>query len=53
MRQDKTAQIFTVWIGGIEATAQHLTREQAETIANEARAAGYDDTAIEEIAKEP
>jgi hypothetical protein len=49
MKQDNNTKRFTVWIGGIEATDNYLTRDQAETIAAEARANGYEDTAIEEL----
>jgi hypothetical protein len=49
MNQPTPAHRFTVWIGGVEATAHYLTREQAEAIAAEARSAGFDDTQIEEI----
>jgi predicted aminopeptidase len=47
--QIKITHRFTVWIGGVEATAYYLTRKEAETIADEARAAGYDDVQIDEI----
>ena len=44
-----TAARFTVWIGGTEATTHYLTRKQAEEIASEALAAGYDDTQIDYV----
>jgi len=47
--QPTPAHRFTVWLGGVEATAHYLTREQAEAIAAEARAAGFDDTQIDEV----
>jgi hypothetical protein len=40
---------FTVWVGGVETTANYLTREQAEIIASELETNGYDDVQIEEL----
>ena len=45
---DNTAR-FTVWTGGIEANSHYLTQAQAEALAAEYTAQGFDDVQIEEI----
>lgn len=38
---------WTVWVGGIEVNDYYLTKEEAEDLAQEYEADGYDDVQIE------
>ena len=40
---------YSVWVGGVETNDHHLTKEQAQKLANEFRADGYDDVSIEKV----
>lgn len=40
------AAVFTVWVGGVEVNDHYVTRGQAETLAAEWRAKGYDNVAV-------
>ena len=40
---------FTVWIGGLEANDNYLTKKEAESLAANYVATGYDDVVIEEM----
>jgi hypothetical protein len=40
---------FTVWIGGLEANDNYLTKKEAESLAANCVATGYDDVVIEEM----
>ena len=37
---------YSVWVGGSEVNDNYLTKKQAEELANEYKADGYDDVAI-------
>jgi len=40
---------FTVWVGGSEANDNYLTQKEAESLAANCIATGYDDTVIQEL----
>ncbi len=40
---------FTVWVGGSEANDNYLTKKEAESLAANCIATGYDDTVIQEL----
>lgn len=40
---------YSVWVGGCEVNDYYLTKEQAEDLAEEYKADGYDDVEIEEV----
>jgi hypothetical protein len=40
---------FSVWVGGVEVNDFYLTKEQAEALAKQYEAGGYDDVVVEEI----
>lgn len=40
-------EIYTVWVGGVEATDHYLTREKAHRLADEYKQDGYEDVQIE------
>lgn len=40
---------WTVWVGGVEITDQHVEKEKAEQLAAEYVTNGYDDVQIEEV----
>ena len=40
---------WTVWVGGIEVNDYYLTKEEAERLAREYKAEGYDDVQIERV----
>jgi hypothetical protein len=40
---------WTVWVGGIEVNDYYLTKEEAERLAREYEADGYDDVQIERV----
>lgn len=39
----------TVWVGGIEVNDYYLTQNEAEELANDYKAKGYDDVVIETV----
>jgi hypothetical protein len=42
---------YVVWVGGSEVNDSYLTKEEAENLAFEYEADGYDDVIIENISK--
>jgi|694.fasta_scaffold93714_6 hypothetical protein len=40
---------YTVWVGGGEMNDRYLTKKEAESLADNCRATGYDDVVIEEM----
>jgi hypothetical protein len=44
-----TQEKYTVWVGGGEVNDHALTKEEAETLANEYKEKGYDDVVIEKF----
>jgi hypothetical protein len=42
---------YTVWVGGSEVNDSYLTKEEAENLALEYKADGYDDVIIENISE--
>jgi len=46
-----TQEKYTVWVGGGEVNDHALTKEEAETLANEYKEKGYDDVVIEQFGK--
>jgi hypothetical protein len=40
---------YTVWVGGSEVNDSYLTKEEAENLASEYKADGYDDVVVENI----
>lgn len=40
---------WTVWVGGIEVNDYYLTKDEAELLAEEYKADGYDDVQIERV----
>ena len=40
---------WTVWVGGIEVNDYYLTKEEADDLADEYRADGYDDVVVEQV----
>lgn len=40
---------YTVWVGGGEVNSYYLTKEQAESIAQDWIDKGYDDVVIEKV----
>jgi hypothetical protein len=46
MNEERTR--FTVWVGGVEVNDYHMTETDAQKLADEYKAAGYDDTAVVE-----
>ena len=44
-------QVYSVWVGGVEVNDTLLTKAEAEDLANEYKADGYDDVIIENISE--
>jgi hypothetical protein len=42
---------YTVWVGGSEVNDSYLTKKEAENLAFEYKADGYDDVIIENISE--
>jgi hypothetical protein len=40
---------YTVWVGGVEVNDYLLTKDDAETLANEYKNENYDDVVIEKV----
>jgi hypothetical protein len=49
IKSQQKPEYFTVWAGGTEVIAAHLTEEHAHLIAEQYRALGHDDIIIEKI----
>lgn len=49
MNTDNTIKNRTVWVGGIEVNDYYLTKNEAQQLANEYKAKGYDDVQIETV----
>jgi len=47
-----TNNIYSVWVGGIEVHDVLLTKDEANDLANEYKAKGYDDVVIDDYTEE-
>jgi hypothetical protein len=45
-------QVYSVWVGGVEVNDTLLTKAEAEDLANEYKADGYDDVIIDDYREE-